>query len=436
MSDLQMRWWAGERLLPDPSLIVPARMRVRATIDPAAMEAAAQEVAQRHEALRTRFDRVDGTPVQIIRRVPDRPLTWFRDLRDVAPAQRGDALAELLAADRIRGFELARGPLMRLGVIRCAMRDHILALTMHHIIADGWATAIFWRELSEAYDRALKGEELTPPSKRAAPRLRDWVAARQSALERGQAARENQYWTRALRRVRPLHVPHDLPANRGGLRKPHTRRFAVPREHVNDLYACSKRFRATPFMITMAVFMKLLGRYTGRRDVAVMTLLNRRGGPLTEDLIGCIFNHATIAIVIPPDATAGSLVKEVRGALLDAYDHQQVDAHRIWRETGFMPGSVDVLFIFDQSPQERKGVAFGGVRAELYWVAEENEEERRGPTTPGLKFSLELIDDRLVGALGYDANLYSKAFIDTFLCDYITLLEEIVHDEALENGRP
>ncbi|MFJ1618548.1 condensation domain-containing protein [Streptomyces sp. NPDC088251] len=437
MSDLQVRWWASERVFPDPSLVMPTQMRVRGSLDRARIETAAQAVAQRHEALRTTFGRVDGWPAQVIRSAPHQPLTWFHDLSETPVAERTRALTELLTAEQSQRFDLARGPLMRLGIIRCSADDHILALTLHHIIADGWAVGVVWRELSQAYENSVReAADGAGPSWPQAPRLRDWVAAERRMLQGPVAAREIAYWSRILRRIRPLHLPHDLPGDGTQPRRPRTRRFTFSQELVDALHASHRRFRATPYMLTLTAFVQLLGQHTRRRDVAVMTLLNRRGDLDTAHLVGCVFNHATISVVIPADRRPESLVGEVRGVLLDTYDHQEVNAHRIWRETGFPPGSVDVMFIFDEGTHEEDGLLFDGVRAEPYAEAEENEPERPGPTTPAVKFRLELNQGRLIGAIGYDGNLYSEAFIEGLLSEYSTLLGALVRGETFEDHAP
>ncbi|MFF9350167.1 condensation domain-containing protein [Streptomyces sp. NPDC014734] len=438
MSDLQRHWWGRERLFPDPGLVMCTLGRVRGAVDVTLLEAAAEAVVRRHEALRTNFGRVDGVPVQIIHESPAQPVTWFRDISGTPESARVAVLRELADAEQNRSLDLASAPLMRLGVVRCAEKDFVLVLTLHHIIADGWAVGVLWRELSHEYAQLLRGGIgcARAPGPRP-PQLRDWVAHERRTARGPKAAREISHWGRVLREVRPLHVPHDLPgADRPARRKPCTHGFDLPQHTHDALVASAKGFRATPHMVAMAAFMKLLSRHVDRPDVAVMTLFNRRASPETVDLVGCVLNFAVIAAVVPPGGEAAPLVQNVRSALLDAYENQDICAQNIWQEVGFAPASVDVMFIFDQGTPDSGGASLGGVGVEPYTDVEEDEGERfGGASTPGIKFRLGLTPGRLTGAVGYDSNLYSRSFIETFVTAYGDLLAGITADRGSRGRR-
>lgn len=431
MSDLQRHWWGSERLSPDPSLVMPTTVRVRGAVDVATLRAAVRAVVRRHEALRTHFGRVDGKPVQIVRRHPVEPVTWFRDIGDVPEPTQTALLREVVDAERSRTLDLARDPLVKLGIVRRAANDFVLALTLHHIIADGWSVDVQLRDLAREYERLLgAGPGPTTPTDVPPPRMRDWAAREQRIVRGPKATAEMGHWRRVLRDVRPMRIPHDLPHDAASsLRRRCTRRFTLPQDVSTALIASAKRFRATPHMITMATFMELLSRHARRNDVAVMTLFNRRAGDDVAELVGCILNFAVIAVTVPPDGRPGSLVREVRSALLDAYENQELCAQRIWREARFSPASVDAMFIFDQDPPTKERISLGGaVLEEIHAEAEETEREGNGAMAPGIKFRLRLAGGQLTGAIGYDANRYSPFFIDTFLKAYVDALSKTVFD--------
>lgn len=427
MSDLQRHWWGRERLFPDPSLVMLATVRVRGALDVEALGTAARAVAQRHEALRTHFGSVDGRPVQIIRRHPVEPLTWFCDISDIPVPAQPAALREALDCAQRHGLDLARDPLMRLGIMRLAEKEFVLALTLHHIIADGWSVDVQWRDLAREYERLLGVGPEVRPGDGQPPRMRDWVAREQQIARGPKGAAEIEHWSRVLREVRPVSVPHDLPDDSGASRRSRcTRRFTLPSDLCAALTASAKRFRATPHMIAMAAFMRLLARRTRQQDVAVMTLFNRRAGDEVAQLIGCVLNFAVIAVTVPPDDGPGALVRAVRSALLDAYENQELCAQRLWQEARFVPASVDVMFIFDQDPPTWERVLLGGVPLEPHAETEEMECEGNGALAPGIKFRLHLAEGQLTGAIGYDANRYSRSFITTFLEAYVQELSETV----------
>ncbi|WP_369174953.1 condensation domain-containing protein [Streptomyces sp. R28] len=427
MSDLQRHWWGSERLSADPALVMPTAVSLRGRLDAEALGAAARAVAQRHESLRTNFGRVAGKPVQIIHSRPREPVVWTEDISDVPEPERPAALREVLAREHGRPLDLARDPLMQLGVVRRAENDFVLALTLHHMVADGWSVDIQWRDLAREYARVLRGgpEPVDAPP----PQMRDWVAREQRVARGPKAAAEIAYWRPVLREVRPVGIPGDLPTGEVPARhRPCTRRFTLPEDMGTALMASAKKFRATPQMIALAAFMRLLGRCAQRPDVAVITLFNRRGAPEVAELVGCVLNFAVIAVSVPPDDGPGPLVRVVRSALLDAYEHQEICAQRIWRETGFSPASVDAMFIFDQEPRAEERIFLGDAVLEPHAEAEENERERPAVAAPGIKFRLHLTRAGLTGGIGYDANRYSPAFIDAFLDAYATSLSETVLD--------
>jgi hypothetical protein len=433
MSDLQRHWWGRERLFPDPSLMMSTMVRVRGALDVDALGMAVRAVAGRHEALRTNFSSVNGRPVQIIRSRPPEPLTWFRDISDVPESEQRAALRAAVDAEQSHALDLGRDPLMKFGIIRRADDDFVLALTLHHIIADGWSVDVQWRDLAREYGRLLSAGPQTGAVDDPPPRMRDWVAREQEIARGPKATAEIEHWRRVLRGVRPVHIPHDLPDGITSGRVRRTRRFTLPPDLCAGLTASAKRFRATPHMIAMAAFMRVLARRLHRQDVAVMTLFNRRAEYEVAHLVGCLLNFAVIAVTVPSDGQPGPLVGAVRSALLDAYENQELCAQRVWQETRFSPASVDVMFIFDQDPPAREPVTLGHAPLEAYTEAEEHEPEGYGPEgyealASGVKFRLHLADGRLSGAIGYDAKRYSRSFITTFVEAYVQALSETVLD--------
>ncbi|MHA6765598.1 amino acid adenylation domain-containing protein [Streptacidiphilus sp. PAMC 29251] len=161
MSYAQQRLWFLEEFAPGGTEYVTAlALRLRGTLDIGALGAALRALTDRHEALRTTFDDVDGQGVQIIHPPQEVPLL-LHDLSELPEQQRGSALRALLAGERARRFDLRRGPLLRAGLVRLAEDDQVLALSLHHIVTDGWSTSVLLNDLAQLY-RA----ELAPPSPR------------------------------------------------------------------------------------------------------------------------------------------------------------------------------------------------------------------------------------------------------------------------------
>src|SRR5262249_29505504 len=151
LSFAQERLWFLDQLVPDdPFYNIPAALRLRGALDLGTLARCVAEVARRHEALRTTFRSRGGQPVQVIA-APD-PVPMPRvDLRGLEPAARQAEVDRLVAQEARRPFDLEAGPLWRVGVIAVGPHDHVVLMTLHHIVADGWSVGVLLRELVALY---------------------------------------------------------------------------------------------------------------------------------------------------------------------------------------------------------------------------------------------------------------------------------------------
>ncbi len=147
LSFAQERLWFIDRLEPgSPVYNVPTVLRLRGALDERALERALGEIVRRHEALRTTFREVDGSPVQVIA-----PFGGFtlpvEDLSGLGEADREAALRRRAGEEARRAFDLSAGPLFRAALLRLGAEDHVLLLSMHHVVSDGWSMGVLFREL-------------------------------------------------------------------------------------------------------------------------------------------------------------------------------------------------------------------------------------------------------------------------------------------------
>src|SRR6185369_10956508 len=158
LSFAQQRLWFLDQYEPDNILYNLAHaIRLQGALDVTALEQSLSEILQRHEALRTTFSIVDDRPVQVIHKVSDFTLTLI-ELRESSSEKMEATAARLAAEEAEKPFNLAKGPLLRVKLLRLAEDDHVLLITMHHIISDGWSIKVFIGEIEQLYKACTNGQ--------------------------------------------------------------------------------------------------------------------------------------------------------------------------------------------------------------------------------------------------------------------------------------
>ena len=334
----QQRLWFFDQLEPGSSVYnISTGFRVTGPLNVAALEQSLNEIVRRHEALRTTFGVADGQPVQVI--APN--LTLALPMVDLsAGAQAG--LCELPEAEREakaqhlakkesqRPFDLVRGPLLRALLLRLDEKKHILLLTFHHIVSDGWSMGIFLRELTALYGAFCMGGRSPLPE----PPIQyaNFAAWQRQWLQGEVLERQLSYWRKQLEGVSTLEFPTDCP-------RPKVQTFRGARESVLLSQSLSEALRrlgrqagATLFMTLLAAFTVLLRRYTGQGDIVVGTPVAGRNRTEIEDLIGFFVNTLVLRTDLSGDPTFRELLGRVRGMALDAYAHQDLPFEKLVEE--------------------------------------------------------------------------------------------------------
>src|SRR6476620_4865077 len=203
----QRRLWLTEQLLPGTEIHnVPGAVQIEGELDVVVLEKSLLEIVRRHEGLRTRFITVQEEPWQVIDEQPNVKLDQV-SLADVTEQEREAMLHRLAVAERRRIFDLEKGPLLRLKLVQVTQRRHVLLLTMHHIICDGWSIGIFLRELSLLYEAFTAGQPSPLPE--LPIQYADFSVWQHENLKDGVLARQLQYWTTQLKGVETLDLPTD-----------------------------------------------------------------------------------------------------------------------------------------------------------------------------------------------------------------------------------
>jgi amino acid adenylation domain-containing protein/non-ribosomal peptide synthase protein (TIGR01720 family) len=323
LSFAQQRLWFLEQWQPQSALYnIPAALELEGELDTAVLERCFTELVHRHESLRTTLREGERGGEQLIHPPASLPLTLV-DLEHLPAEQRESEARRLATEEARRPFDLSRGPLLRTTLLRLEPRRHVLLLTLHHVVSDGWSMDVLLREMGVLYDAFSRGEPSPLPP--LPVQYADYAAWQRSWLQ-GEALEEQLgWWREQLAGAQTgLELPTDRPrpalvTHRGGVA---TRR--LPRALSDSLRAFHRREGVTPFMTYLAALQALLYRYSGQEDLTVGSPVSGRGRPELESLIGFFVNTLVLRARLSPRTTFRELLAQARERVLGAFSHQEL----------------------------------------------------------------------------------------------------------------
>lgn len=316
--------WFLNRLEPDSTeYLVPLVLRLRGTLDAAALGRAFETIAARHEILRTRYAFENGGPVQVVDAPGARALPLpVVPLTEEPAAERERKATEVLREQLATGFDLATEWPVRGTLLRLADDDHILAFVFHHIACDAWSTRVFGGELSALYAAFVSGHEAQLPP--LTLQYADYAAWQRQQLAGPGAEAHLDYWRERLAGVEATDLPTDRPRPAVRDHAGADLDFELPDGLADRVREAALKHDTTPFTVLLTAYQTLIARYTGKRDVTVGTVVSGRGRPELQQLIGYGINTLVLRAGWDDQATFGGLVASGRRHILDAFDHQQV----------------------------------------------------------------------------------------------------------------
>src|SRR5215475_4456972 len=379
-------------------------LRLTGPLDVAALTGGLHALQERHESLRTTFDEAAGEPVQIARPSGRLPLQFDQ----IGPLGTGE-LEQTLAEEHSRPFDLREGPLFRALLVRCSADEHVLMLTAHHIVIDGWSMGVLVSELAVLYDAACRGAEAALPP--LPVQYADFAVWQRQQLSGPVLDQQLGYWKQQLSGVSPSELPTDRP--RPAVRTPAgaAHEFTVAADVVDDLRRLARAHGTTLFTTLVAGCQLLLARYTGQDDIAVGTVTSGRDRPELERLVGFCVNTLVLRSRVDLSRPFGEFLTGVRDTVLDAFEHDQapferlVDAVKAERDASRNP-LFDVLVVLQNAERTRpqltgltvEEVSLRG-RAAAFDLTVEFEERNSGS------------GGYLVGVLTYSTDLFDAATI-------------------------
>jgi amino acid adenylation domain-containing protein len=430
LSFAQERLWFLDQLEPGSCKYnLFSAYQLKGELNAAALEQSLNEIIRRHEALRTTFTTVNGRPIQRILPFMSIKLPVVDLSGIVSDTEGASELRRICTAEAQRPFDLEGGPLLRANAIRLADDEHILVLTLHHIVFDAWSRGKLAKELSVLYEGFSSGRASSLPAlslqyKEFAQWQRKWL---QGEVLEAQLA----YWTKQLEGLSTLQLPVDQPGSavQGGRG---ARQYLALSESLSaGLKRLSHSQGATLFMTLLAAYQTLLHRYTGQIDIVVGSPIAGRNRSEFENLIGFFLNMLVLRTDLSGNPTFSELLARVRETCLGAYAHQDLPFEKLveklqpQRDLSQHP-LFQVTFAFQNAPTFPLSLA--GLTAR-------NLELDSGIARFDLHLFLEEEKSRLRGYINYNTDLFSAEIIGRMIGHFEVLLEGIVAnpDEPIRN---
>ena len=401
----QQGLWFVDRLSPGSALYnTPFALDLDGPLDVAALGGALAEIVRRHEALRTTFRAEAGQPVQVVAR-DLKVVLPFVDLSGLPDGEEAARLADLEAR---RPFDLKRGPVLRLRLLRLGADKHVLLALMHHIVSDDWSIQVFTSELAALYAAFSRG--LPSPLAELPIQYGDFAAWQRRRLQGEALERELAWWRERLRQPLPvLDLPADRP--RPALRTPRGARLrrTIPRGLAEALGALGREAEATPFIALLGVFDVLLLRHTGSPDVLVGSPTANRQRVEVEGLIGYFVNLLALRGDLSGNPSFGELLGRLRETMLGVYAHQELPFESLVEELAPVRDLsrnplVDVFLILGNAPRPPAELA-PGVRLGL-------RELDAGAAKVDLSLQLEETGNGLATVWEYSTDLFDAATVE------------------------
>ena len=326
----QQQLWVLDRLLAGrPVYNVSTMLRLEGALDVEALQRALSEIVFRHEILRTRFEMEQESPVQAV--APQLQFALEVDeLGTLATSERENEALRRAHEEALRPFDLERGPLFRARLLRLAESQHLLLLTLHHIVTDGWSMGVLLRELSLLYE-AFRDRRPSPLADLPL-QYADYALWQRNWLQGETLEKQLGYWKQALNGLPVLELPTDrrrppAASYRGG-----RVRFALAEELTLRLKELGQRERATLFMTLFAAFEVLLHRYSGQEDIAVGVPIAGRTRPEIHGMIGYFVNMLVLRGDLSGTPSFIDCLARVRERAVGAYAHQDLPFAKLVEE--------------------------------------------------------------------------------------------------------
>ncbi|WP_315790941.1 amino acid adenylation domain-containing protein [Fischerella sp. JS2] len=420
LSFAQQRLWFIQQLDPDNSAYnVFSALRIQGQLNVAVLEQTFTEIVRRHETLRTTFTtNASGEPIQVI--TPPQPLTLpIMDLTEVSKPE--EEVQQLVVKEAQQPFDLTKS-LLRLTLLRLGAAEHILLLTVHHIICDRWSMGIFVREMKALYEAFVNGKPSPLPE--LPIQYADWAIWQRQWLQGQVLEQQLTYWQKQLQGNLPvLKLPSDQPRPVVPTYQGWQQSLVLSKPLSDALKDLSKKEGVTLFTLLLTAFNILLCKYTHQDDIIVGTDIANRNRVETEGLIGFLINTLVLRTSLSGNPSFRELLHRVREVMQGAYAHQDLPFEKLVeqlnpeRTLSQMTPLFQVKFdlqLAQVEPPELSGLTVSPLAFD------------NGTAKFELRFNLSDTEQGIIGLVEYSTDLFNDSTITRMVQHFQTLLSGIV----------
>ncbi|MCP4682791.1 MAG: AMP-binding protein, partial [Desulfobacterales bacterium] len=418
----QKRLWFLDKLMPNPEAYnVHGDLLLEGELNVDAVEKALNLIVKRHDTLRTTFPTKDDVPAQVISDHQD----LFFPIMDISDREDRDAYVEkIIAEEALTPFDLEKGPLFRVRLLNLSKDKHMMVLTMHHIISDGWSISVLLGESAAAYSAFARSEKPTLPDLRI--QYKDFSAWQNRLIQEDALKGQENYWQENLKAPLPvLELPTDNTRPPLQTYVGATHRFSLDPSLSNMIKAFTREKEATLFMVLLSAFGVLLNKLSQKEDIIIGSPIAGRNRPDFEGLIGFFINMISLRMDLSNDPEFTDLLNDVKTTCLNAYANQDypfdnlIDILSPQRDTSRAP-IFNVMFVLQNATENLDDAVVEGVRF-------------RDVTRDAkvAKFDLEFYafekEDRIDVQLIFNTDLFKRQTIERFGNYFLNILKHVIN---------
>jgi len=431
LSYAQQRLWFLWKLDPASAAYnVPVAVRLSGSIHNTAFLKAFETLVQRHETLRTTFRQHDDFPTQCIHDAGSANVSLI-DLSDAPDIEREDRARVLADEEAAAPFDLANGPLFRIKLIRLSPTEHVLLMTMHHIVTDAWSMTVMLGEFARLYDAVIEEHDAGLPPLEI--QYADYTLWQRRWLEAGELEKQTAYWKQQLGFEHPaLELPFDRPRSATRHHRGAKYTWVLDAQLFKQLHVVASNADVTVFVLLLGALKILLYRYTGNRDLRIGVPIANRTREEAEPLIGFFVSTQVLRTVLDPQESFTSLLRRLKDTVLEAQAHQDVPFEHLVeqlhssRQTSYNP-LFQVMYSHRSRPQNTQ-YDLKGLRIREF---------ERASVAAQVDLMLGTVEDgdNLQASLTYDRDLFDGSTMERLAEHWTQLLTSIAQAPQSAIGR-
>lgn len=421
LSFSQQRLWFFDQLEGHSvAYNIPFALQFQGKLRIDTLEQCFTEIIRRHEILRTIFPTINGTPVQVV--TPPQPVSFdVKELPLTSEKTQETEITRITLEDAQKPFDLEQGPLLRLSLFRINEQNHILLLTIHHIIYDAWSASVLVHEFVTLYNAFFqqKPSPLLPLSIQYA----DFAVWQRQWMGGEIMQKQLTYWKEQLANAPTLlDLPTDKPRPPKQSLEGDVVLFELDDTLTQQLRTLSRQAETTLFMTLLTGFALLMFRYSNQEDIVIGSPIANRNRQELEPLIGFFVNTLALRINASGNPTFTDLLQQVRQVSLDAYSHQDVPFEQLvetlhpQRNLSHAP-LCQVMFVLQNVPIEELNLPEVSLFPKVIDT---------GSTEFDLILEMRQIQEKLQGKIIYNCDLFYKESIQRFTQHFHCLLQSII----------